>query len=190
MAKPTPAQPPREAVQNPATQERRGFLTRAGALVAGGIAGLVPTVAGLAVFFDPLRRNGQTGKFIRVATLEAVPDDGIPHEFPVIAQHVDAWNYSHEPVGAVYLRREKGQQTLECLSATCPHAGCFVAFDMQSNIFRCPCHNSTFQADGQTIEPSPSPRPLDTLDCKVNKQEILVKFENFYTGKSEKVVKQ
>ena len=31
---------------------------------------------------------------------------------------------------------------------------------------------------------------MDTLECKVDEQEILVKFENFYTGKTEKVVKQ
>ena len=42
---------------------------------------------------------------------------------------------------------------------------------------------------GQIIPPSPSPRAMDTLQCKVQQQEILVKFENFYTGKTEKVAK-
>ena len=30
---------------------------------------------------------------------------------------------------------------------------------------------------------------MDTLECRVKSQEILVKFENFYTGKADKVVK-
>ena len=126
MAKPLTATPPREPAR-PATAARRGFLTRTGAIVAAGIAGLVPIFSGLIVFFDPLRRNGHAGKFIRVATLDAVPDDGIPRQFPVIARRVDAWNDSLEPVGAVYLRRTQGQETPECWTATCPHAGCFVA---------------------------------------------------------------
>lgn len=188
MAKLSPSTPPREGHASP-TAERRGFLTRAGAIVIGAIVGLVPAASGLAVFFDPLRRARRGSKFIRVATLEAVPDDGIPREFPVIAEHVDAWNYALEPVGAVYVRRAKGQPTPECLSAICPHAGCFVAYDAPTNTFKCPCHNSAFEVDGQIIAPSPSPRALDTLDCEVKDQEILVKYENFYTGKTDKVVK-
>ena len=189
MAKLSPASPPPVAAEAGAP-DRRGFLTRFGTVVVGGIAVLVPACAGLAAFFDPLRRNGQSAKFIRVATLDALPDDGIPRPFPVIAEHVDAWNLSLEPVGAVYLRRTKDRPTPECWTATCPHAGCFVAYDDQTNTFKCPCHNSSFQADGQLISPSPSPRAMDTLECKVHEQKILVKFENFYTGKSEKVAKQ
>ena len=188
MAKPLTATPRRDPAPA-ATTERRNFLTRTGAIVAAGIAGLVPIFSGLGVFFDPLRRNGQGGKFIRVATLDAVPDDGIPRQFPVVARRVDAWNDSLEPVGAVYLRRTPGQEKPECWTATCPHAGCFVAFDEPTNTFKCPCHNSTFQVDGAIIPPSPSPRAMDTLECRVKSQEILVKFENFYTGKADKVVK-
>ncbi len=192
MAQPQqkPAFAPKAPVPSPApTTARRGFLTYALAIICGGLAMLVPALAGLAVFFDPLRRkNGQT-KMIRVATLDAVPDDGVPRQFPVIAERVDAWNRSREPVGAVYLRRKAGQEEIECWTATCPHAGCFVDFDDETNTFKCPCHNSQFSLDGAIIEPSPSPRPMDTLECKVRKEEILVKFENFYTGKTEKVAK-
>jgi menaquinol-cytochrome c reductase iron-sulfur subunit len=188
MAKLSSPAPGREAAPAPLDQ-RRGFLMAAGALVVGGLVGLVPALSGLVAFLDPLRRGRPGAKFIRVATLEAVPDDGVPREFPVIAEHVDAWNYALEPVGAVYVRRTKDQAAPECLSAICPHAGCFVAFDAPTGTFKCPCHNSTFQVDGQIIEPSPSPRGLDALQCKVTDQEILVKYESFYTGRAEKVVK-
>jgi Rieske Fe-S protein len=190
MANPSHSPATSEAAAT-ATFERRGFLARAGAVVIGALVVLVPTASGLAVFLDPLRRkNGNGGKFIPVATLDAVPDDGVVRQFPVIAEHVDAWNRSREPVGAVYLRRKPGQQAPECLSATCPHAGCFVAYDGETSTFKCPCHNSSFTPDGQIVPPSPSPRGMDTLDCKVREDEILVKFENFYTGKTEKIVKQ
>jgi Rieske Fe-S protein len=119
----------------------------------------------------------------------AVPDDGVPRQFPIVAQHVDAWNRSLEPIGAVYLRRQPGETKIECLTATCPHAGCFVNFDAQTKTFMCPCHNSQFALDGAIIEPSPSPRPMDSLECQVANDQVLVKFEDFYSGKAEKVVK-
>ena len=91
---------------------------------------------------------------------------------------------------AVYLRREAGKEEVECLTATCPHAGCFVNYDADSNTYRCPCHNSSFTVDGAIIEPSPSPRPMDSLECKLAGQEVLVKFQSFYSGTTEKVAKE
>jgi Rieske Fe-S protein len=118
-----------------------------------------------------------------------VPDDGLPREFPVIAERVDAWNRSIEPIGAVYLRRQPGQTKIECLTATCPHAGCFVNYDASTKTFQCPCHNSHFALDGAIIQPSPSPRPMDSLTCEVRQDQVLVKFEDFYSGREEKVAK-
>lgn len=169
--------------------DRRGFFTKFGAIVIGGIVALVPAATALALFFDPLRRKSKGASFLRVAPLDAVPDDGVPRQFPVIAQHVDAWNESLQPVGAVYLRRKPGEEVPECLTAICPHAGCFVAFDRAADEYKCPCHNSAFAADGAIIPPSPSPRAMDSLECQVEDGEILVKYENFYTGKADKVVK-
>jgi Rieske Fe-S protein len=169
--------------------DRRGFVSQALAIVCGGLALLVPLVSGLVVFFDPLRRTTVVGKLIPVAPSGAVPDDGIPREFPVVAQRVDAWNRSLEPIGAVYLRRKPGEDKIECLTATCPHAGCFVSYDAHTDTFKCPCHNSQFALDGGIIEPSPSPRPMDSIECKLEGDEVLVKFEDFYSGRAEKVVK-
>ncbi|REK05423.1 MAG: Rieske (2Fe-2S) protein [Planctomycetota bacterium] len=172
------------------TSDRRGFFAAASAIVIGGFLAIVPTAAALAVFLNPLRKRAGEAKFVRVTTLDALPTDGTPREFPVIANRVDAWNRSREPVGAVYLRLPQGADKPDCLSATCPHAGCFVAFDGPSDEFKCPCHNSAFAVDGAIIPPSPSPRPMDSLACKVEGNDVLVKFEDFYTGRSDKVVKQ
>ncbi len=169
--------------------DRRGFMTEALAVACGGVALLVPLVSGMIVFLDPLRRGGGLGRLIPVAPLAGVPDDGVPREFPVVAERVDAWNRSIEPIGAVYLRRAPGETKVECLTATCPHAGCFVSYDGQTGTFKCPCHNSQFAVDGAIIEPSPSPRPMDSLVAEVKGDEVLVKFEDFYSGRTEKVAK-
>ncbi len=175
----------------PVTQDRRSFITKALAVCCGGLATLTPVGAAVWAVLDPLRRTAGAGSFLRVADLANLPDDGQPRQFPVITDRVDAWTgYAAEPIGAVYVKREKGSDTVEALSATCPHAGCFVEMDKESKCFRCPCHNSAFTLDGGIVAPSPSPRSMDSLECQVDKSgSILVKWQNFYTGIENKVAR-
>lgn len=171
-------------------EPRRDFMTKAAALATGGVISACPLVAGVAVFLDPLRRSAQGGQVIRVAALAALPADGEPRQFPVIVEsRDDAWSrFHHEPVGAVFLRRMPGKDTVQAINATCPHAGCFVAFDQAAKEYKCPCHTSAFDIDGQPIS-GPSPRALDELKCEVvgtgDAREILVKFQEYYTGIAE-----
>jgi hypothetical protein len=52
----------------------------------------IPFGAGVAMFMDPLRRKSNLkGGAVKVATLDALPPDGIPRKFPVVASRVDAW---------------------------------------------------------------------------------------------------
>ncbi len=174
---------------DPATStDRRGFLKRAFAIGIGAILALVPLGAGLAVFLDPLWRKSAATGAIRVTTLDALPNDGFPHKFPVLATRVDAWNKSTEvPIGAVYLRRTKDGK-VQALNVVCPHAGCFVDFSQSRGGFLCPCHNSTFALDGRIADrASPTPRPMDSLVVEVrNEKEIWVRFQNFEAGRPEK----
>ena len=98
----------------PQSTQRRNFLVKAAAVILGGIAAAVPVVAGLLTFADPLRRrSSKSGDgFMRVANLDAVPDDGVPRQFAVIADRSDAWNrFPQEAIGVVYLRRKKGRNS-------------------------------------------------------------------------------
>jgi Rieske Fe-S protein len=173
----------------PPQPERRGFLARLAALVAGGAAALVPMGAGLMTLFDPLRRSAQSTGFVRVTTLSALPDDGVPRKFPVIADRQDAWNkIPRVPIGAVYLRR--AGQSVTALNVVCPHAGCFVDFVPVRGGYLCPCHDSTFALDGRVKDSrSPSPRGLDALEVEIrNQTEVWVKFQNFRAGTHEKIL--
>ncbi|MDB6018534.1 MAG: (2Fe-2S)-binding protein [Pedosphaera sp.] len=168
--------------------DRRDFVKRALAVVIGGIAGLVPAAAGLMVLLDPLRRKAAAGAAIKVTTLEALPKDGVPRKFPVLANRTDAWNkYANVPVGAVYLRRTS-EGIVEAFNVVCPHAGCFVDFSAERNGFLCPCHNSSFTVAGKINPGSPSPRDLDALPVELRQDgEVWVVFQNFKTGEKEKV---
>lgn len=172
------------AASRPDPAPRRDLLTRLAALACGGLATLPPVIAGAWTFLDPLRRKGAAAAFHPVAEIEAVPDDGLPRRFPVVADRTDAWTgFAAEPIGAVYLRRAPGAETVQALSATCPHAGCFIEVDAQERCFRCPCHNSRFAIDGGIVHPSPSPRAMDELECRIAPGgEIEVLWQNFYTG--------
>ncbi len=168
---------------------RRGFFAKVAAVACGGLATLTPVAAGVWAFLDPLRRQAAAATFLPVTELSAVPDDGVPRQFAVVAERIDAWTgFPREPIGAVYLRRQQGSREVEALTATCPHAGCFIELEADRRCFRCPCHNSTFTLDGGIVEPSPSPRTMDSLECRVGRSgEVAVKWENYYTGIADKV---
>jgi menaquinol-cytochrome c reductase iron-sulfur subunit len=174
---------------------RRSFL----AIAIGLVVGVVPLVSGLVLFLSPLRRKVSAAKLTRIATLDAVPDDGLPHRFVVIEQREDAWSrYPAEPIGAVYVVRQPGSRELTAFTATCPHAGCFVGYSPGDDKFVCPCHTSAFRFDGTRIggDQSVSPRDMDMIDVEVVAQqredgetvdEVLVRFQRFQTGRHEPI---
>jgi menaquinol-cytochrome c reductase iron-sulfur subunit len=189
-------------VAPPAETPRRNVLAATLATIVGLIITLFPFAAGVFVFLDPiLKRKGggqaaagtaagdaEQRPFRRVAALDALPADGTPVQVPVIADLTDAWNREpNQPIGAVYLRRQEGK--VVCFNAICPHAGCFVGFAADRKVFQCPCHTSSFQLDGQIIQPSPSPRAMDPLKIdeeKLQQGEVWVQFVNYYPGKEHR----
>jgi menaquinol-cytochrome c reductase iron-sulfur subunit len=172
--------------------DRRGFFKQALAIIIGGMAALVPVIAGLRTFLDPLKRkNGAAASdaaLIKVTTLAALPADGVPRKFPVLADKTDAWNkFVNVPIGAVYLRRMANDR-VEALNVVCPHAGCFVDFLPEKGNFMCPCHNSLFTVEGKLADSkSPSPRALDSLSVKVKDGGVWVAFQNFEAARPDKV---
>jgi menaquinol-cytochrome c reductase iron-sulfur subunit len=162
-------------------------LSQAAAAVFGCVALAGPAVAALVAFLNPLREKSAGGRMVRLAELSALPEDGTPRKFPVIADRNDAWNrFPSEPIGAVFLRRV-GKQ-VEAYNVICPHAGCFVTYEAKENIFFCPCHIGRFELNGKRIgSASPSPRDLDTLEVELRSgNEVWVKFENFQTNTPQK----
>jgi len=191
-----PPAAPAARVPEPVVAPRRNLLASIAAVIIGSFVGIVPFAAGIATFLDPLWRQKKGGgegserPFRRVASLEAVPKDGTPIQVPVVADLTDAWNReANQPIGAVYLRREG--DNVHCFNAICPHAGCFVGYAAERKVFQCPCHTSSFELDGQRINPkqSPSPRNMDELVVdkeKLQAGEVWVQYVNYYPGKEDR----
>lgn len=78
----------------------------------------------------------------------------------------------------VYVRRTA--EGIDALSAICPHTGCLVR--PEGGGFACPCHHSFFDAAGRNAA-GPSPRPLDRLECKVERGRALVRYQRFRPGR-------
>lgn len=176
--------------QNASSPPRRNFLKQFVTGVIGVVVGIIPGLAGLAVVFDPLKRkSSEPGGALLVAKLGSLPADNVPRRFQVFSDRVDAWNtYKNIPVGAVYLRRSTDNQ-VSALNAACPHAGCSVAYLKDKEEFRCPCHDSLFEVNGQIANTtSPSPRAMDALEVELrNENEVWVKFRNFQPGHKEQL---
>jgi len=204
--------------------ERRSFILEASTGLLGVCLGVGPVIAGLWGFvFDPFRKRELPSKYntgsgdvkeghYLVATTDSLPEDGTPQRFEVISDKYDAWNFiPRQPIGSVYLRKLPGDLEIEledgskkvlkkgeidCLQTTCPHAGCSVSYDGNTNALLCPCHNSEFELSGakRTVggKDNPSPRSLDRLDTVLkpiadgDNMEIYVEFMEFYTGVHEK----
>lgn len=159
------------------------------AVVCGTFAFAAPVAAGVASFLNPLRQRSFGGQFMRLASLDTVPEDGTPLKVPVIADRADAWSrFPAEPIGAVFLCRVK-DSTVTALQVICPHAGCSINYDAAGRKYFCPCHAASFDLTGKrTDATSPSPRDMDSLEAEVrNKNQVWVKFQSFGVGTAKKV---
>ena len=180
----------------PADPSKRRFIAGAthaiGACVTCALA--VPPVAMLT---HPLwaseSESGSRDGFVAVGAVDRFTPDAPFVRVIVKRDTSDAWlKRRGVPVGSILVRRDaKGAFTV--FSAKCPHLGCAVNPAADGDGFFCPCHNSSFAADGAKRDradgaTNPAPRGLDTLEHRVTNGTLHVKYVNFKTGTSEQVV--
>lgn len=169
---------------------RRKFI-RVATIGASAACALFPIAAGVPALLDPLKKNSGEGSktpWSKVASLASLPEDGSPAKFEVVQEKVvDAWTtYKDVPVGAVYLSRKNNE--VVAFNLKCPHLGCAIDYRKQNNDYFCPCHNSSFALDGSiTTENSPSPRPMDTMETKVEDGQVWIRFQHFRPNVAEKI---
>ena len=189
MAKSLPESPPPAAVATPESPAeatpRRGFLSIL-AVLAGGIAGLIPVAAGTIFFLDPIlrKRKGADAGMLRAVDVSELPADGTPIRVTLRSDIVDAWTiYRQRVIGSVYLRQINCQ--VIAFNDTCTHLGCKVDFQAAEKRFFCPCHQSAFALDGTRQNKTP-PRDMDNLEAEVKDGVVWVKYQNFRTATDKK----
>ncbi len=136
---------------------RRDFV---GALCGVGVAAMGGMAAAVgAGFLYPVKRRETKPQFV---CLENEVPQGATREIV-------------GPTGrTVLLMRGKGGEFL-ALSTICSHLGCNVFFRPERNEFDCPCHNGTFDGEGNPLS-GPAERPLDRYATEVRDGKIFVQF--------------
>lgn len=138
------------------------------------------------IFTGRGRERSEEQGFVAIAKIsELLP--GKPVQKSVTATQHDAWNKrDNVRMGSVWLVRESDGQ-IRAFSSICPHLGCIYAWRPKENHFVCPCHVSSFAADGRMLK-GPSPRDLDSLEVKTEGDDVLVRYQKFITGIPQKKV--
>jgi menaquinol-cytochrome c reductase iron-sulfur subunit len=164
---------------------RRGLL----ATIAAGVSSLLGaalSVPFLAALASPARRDAAparpAGGFIPVIPIWDLPK-GQPKRVEITADDVDAWARQERRVlGAVWLIKISREE-VKAFSTVCPHLGCAVNATQAG--FACPCHTSAFSAEGQVVG-GPSPRSMDPLEVKVEKDMVMVRYARFRQGQAQR----
>ena len=162
-------------------------------------------IPGVGYIIGTVRRGSSQGKTVqRLLRLKDLPV-GRPVELAITGRRRDAWTtYPKETIGRVWLVRkaptpEKSSASeVEAYTTVCPHLGCAVKLAGSGKMFVCPCHQAGFDLDGRRLSPlqlghkNPSPRDMDTLECRIAKDDsgepwVEVTYEKYKRGLTIKI---
>jgi menaquinol-cytochrome c reductase iron-sulfur subunit len=157
----------RQRVNMETNDSRRSFLK---VLPLGVVAGMFASLGGAAFRFLRPRLAAASDRWLDVANVSELSGPQ-PVTRKVVAEHIAGWAVTTEEHN-VFVLPANGNQVL---SAVCPHEGCEVAWQQNTNRFACPCHESYFAADGSRIS-GPARRGLDTLPARVQDGKLQVQY--------------
>lgn len=168
-----------------AADDRRRFLKIATCALGGGV-GLAAGVPAVSYLLHPVGRRTVTAAAEPIDAIAADAVTDVPTRVPLVARSVrDAWStVTDVPLGSAWVRRDAAG-TISALSSVCPHLGCAVAYSPPHQEFRCPCHESAFQLDGER-RTGPSERGLDPLPLTVENGRVKITWVRYRAGGSSR----
>jgi Rieske Fe-S protein len=166
------------AEQQSSKRSRRSFLLLFPLSI---IAGVFSSLGVAAVrFLRPRIAQAESDNWLDVAPVDELPRTG-PLLQKIRGVHVNGWAISQEE-HQIYILPGANQ----VLSAVCPHEGCEVNWEKETNRFSCPCHESYFAADGSRIS-GPARRGLDPLPSRIEGGQLQVQYQSFENNATERV---
>jgi Rieske Fe-S protein len=172
--------------------ERRSFL-RWAVHGLGALFALVLGVPGFLYLIDPRNRPTPARDFKTVARLSELKENE-PQQFVIHDVRTDAWTlHPNDVVGRVWVVK-RSKDEVDVFTTVCPHLGCSVNYDANSQRFICPCHGGTFDVYGHRItltdrgKKNPAPRDLDRLQFQIPAGTDLLQviYQNFRQGEPTK----
>lgn len=110
---------------------------------------------------------------------------GQPKTATVTLTRKDGWIEQQETKGVWVLRR--GEADFTVFNGRCTHLGCAFNWMENQQEFLCPCHGGRYSLEGQ-VTGGPPPRPLDTLEWRVEQGKLMVQYQDFRLGVPQKEV--
>jgi Rieske Fe-S protein len=157
---------PHTSDSSPHPERRRAlvlFVNTVVALIGGALSAVLGAFA-----LGP--RTASQARWSRAGTTSDLkPDEPVARVLSV--SRVDGW-YRARARETVFLVWD-GDKTIRAMSATCTHLGCQVQWIPKDKKFRCPCHGGVYAADGTVLE-GPPPRPLATIDARIDPSDSSV----------------
>lgn len=163
---------------------RRKFMIVGAGTLGACVAGIT-AVPALSFLTHPLRTPTTSGSdaFIPAGKL-AQFQGSVPVKVDLYADKVDAWNRVVEvKIGSAWVWNEGG--TVKAMSTVCPHLGCAIDYEAETNKFVCPCHDSYFSREG-AVETGPSPRGMDALEVETEGGLVAIRYQRFRQGTESK----
>lgn len=161
---------------------RRTFLkwaTGVGGVLSAFLAG-VPAVR---AFLSPTFRRTRQEKWIRLGEVDQFDPD-VPTKVAFVDTVNDAWVETRR-LRNVWIYTADGE-TFRVYNGRCTHLGCNYSLDEEKKVFRCPCHIGFFDLKSGEVLGGPPPRPLDTLNVKVENGVLYAQYQDFRLGVPEK----
>lgn len=154
---------------------RRGFLAWFLGIGTVGVAGAL-SVPLVRFALDPLTRTSTETGWSDLGPADDFSEVNVPQKRTITITQIDGWR-KVESEKSVYVIKGADNK-LTVMTATCPHLGCSVKWNDDSNHFKCPCHNGQFTSVGKLVS-GPPPRDMDALESKVEDGHLKVRYQSF-----------
>lgn len=138
---------------------RRDFM-KAAVYFVGGLVGVSVGLPSVAYLIDPSLKAAGKEAWVPVGKLADMAEIGRPYPFSFTRVQVNGWERTATSHGGFVIRKSENPDDIIVLNSRCTHLACTVNWREDEQVFACPCHDASFDAEGGVID-GPPPRALD-----------------------------
>ncbi len=140
--------------------------------VLGTIIGGIIAFPGIGYLISPALKMESSDAWIPLGPLDNYPV-GTPTLFNFTRTKINGWEKTVNSYG-VYVVNDGGGK-VRVFNNMCTHLSCRVIWQPENQIYHCPCHDGSFNPDGE-VAGGPPPRPLNVYETKIEDGVLSIHF--------------